>query len=300
MRRDRFNSDKHILKARTPRMVRNAYVFCCLVLTVVILGGCASERSAKESKSAANLRDKIQGMAQVVLTETNQTDRALSAGGSSVYVWEGLRRYRLFLKTPFEIEGGQEYVVEGVHAQKIIDEIGDPDQGKGGYPLLSSCKRVVTTAWPGMALDITDGHALALRERVRRYPARPVFLVTRIQAVTDKEGGAGSAAAKKGAGAQEKDIPEVQVAAEKQQALLIEGPTVQPAPLWEPAGGVARCKVLIGAEGKISELQTGAQLCEAVPWSQFRYKPTLQRGQPVKVKTEVEIRFEPRKIQPAT
>jgi hypothetical protein len=55
------------------------------------------------------------------------------------------------------------------------------------------------------------------------------------------------------------------------------------------------CKVVIDSEGKVSELGTGMQLCEAVPWSQFRYKPAVQGGHPVKVNTEVEVRFEPRK-----
>jgi hypothetical protein len=141
-----------------------------------------------------------------------------------------------------------------------------------------------------MALDITDSHTLALRDRVRRYPARPVFLVTKIEPFTPKEG---AADAKK---APEKEIPEITVAAEKQQALLIEGPAVYPAPLWEPKGGKMRCKVLIDHEGKIEELQTGAQLCESVPWEQFRYKPTLQRNRPVKVATEVEVKFEPRNV----
>jgi hypothetical protein len=95
--------------------------------------------------------------------------------------------------------------------------------------------------------------------------------------------------------AETEDIPEVSVAADKQRALLIEGPTVQTAPLWAPAGGTARCKLVIDKEGTVSELETGAQLCESVPWSQFRYKPTVQRGHPVKVKTEVEVRFDPRK-----
>jgi hypothetical protein len=130
---------------------------------------------------------------------------------------------------------------------------------------------------------------------VRRYPARPVFLVTRILPVKSKESGVDSAEQKKGAESEEKDIPEISVAAEKQQALLIEGPTVQSAPLWEPAGGTVRCKVLIDTDGRISELQTGMQLCETVPWSQFRYQPPVQRGRPVKVKTEVEVRFESRK-----
>jgi hypothetical protein len=281
-------------------MCRNAYVLCCLVLTVAVLGGCAGERSAKEPKNAGNVRETVQGKTQIMLTETNQTDKALSAGGPSVYVWQGMVRYRLFLKTPVEVEPGKEYVVEGVHAQKVIDEIGDPDQGSNGYPLLSSCKRAVKTAWPGMSMDLTDSHTLTLRDRVRRYPARPVFLVTQIRPATSEEAAASSAAAKKSADSGKKNVPEVTVAAEKQQAFLLEGPTVHPAPLWEPAGGTIRCKVLIDEEGRISELQTGAQLCESVPWGRFRYKPTVERGRPSKVNTEVEVRFEPRKTGGAT
>jgi hypothetical protein len=103
-----------------------------------------------------------------------------------------------------------------------------------------------------------------------------------------------SAEPKKEASADE-NIPEVSVAGDKQRAFLIEGPTVQTAPLWEPAAGTVRCKVVINPEGKISELETGAQLCETVPWAQFRYQPPVQSGHPVRVKTEVEVRFEPRK-----
>lgn len=266
-------------------MGRKAYVFYCIV-AVAVLGGCATERSAKESTNAPVVRDKIQGKALIVLSETNQADKALSAGGSAIYLWEGMTRYRLFVRKPVELEGGKEYTAEGIIAQKVIDEIGDPDQGKNGYPLLSSCRRVVKTVWPNMALDVTDGYVMALRDRVRRYPARPVFLVTKIQPLESK-----AAAAKP----EDADVPEVSVAADKQKALLVEGPTVLPAPLWEPAGQTVRCKLLIDVDGKVSELQTGAQLCESVPWSQFRYKPTVQKGHPVKVKTEVEIRFEPRK-----
>jgi len=76
---------------------------------------------------------------------------------------------------------------------------------------------------------------------------------------------------------------------------LVEGPTVLTAPLWEPAGGTARCKVVIDEEGKIAELDSGAQLCETVRWSQFRYQPTVKGGHPVRVNTEVEVRFDPRK-----
>jgi hypothetical protein len=53
--------------------------------------------------------------------------------------------------------------------------------------------------------------------------------------------------------------------------------------------------VVIDTEGKVSELESTAQLCETMPWSQFRYQPTLQGGHPVKVKTEIEVRFDARK-----
>jgi hypothetical protein len=92
----------------------------------------------------------------------------------------------------------------------------------------------------------------------------------------------------------DENISEVSVAADKQRASLIAGPTVLTAPLWEPAGGTVRCPVVIDAGGKISELGTGMQLCEAVPWSEFRYQPLVQAGHAVKVRTEVEVCFEPR------
>jgi hypothetical protein len=273
-------------------MKRNAYIFCSLVLTLAGLVGCSSQPTANDSKKTTAAPDKIQGKAQVNLDETTATDAALNAGGPSVYLWEGARRYRLFFRTPVEVAPGKDYIAEGVYAQRVIDEIGDPDQGKNGYPLQASCERVVNTAWSGLAFDVTDGLVSVLRTRVKRYPARPVFLVMRL---TPVEGGDASADAKKAAAAAEKDISEVSVAADKQRALLVEGPTVQPAPLWEPAGGTARCKVVIDKDGKISELLTGAQLCEAVPWAKFRYQPPVQGGHPVQVSTEVEVRFEPRK-----
>ncbi len=120
--------------------------------------------------------------------------------------------------------------------------------------------------------------------RVKRYPARHVFLVTKL---TPVEGDVKPS--------DDDNLPEVAVPAEKQRALLTEGPTSLPAPLWEPEGGTAKCKVIIGKDGKISELETGAQLCESVPWAQFRYQPPVQGGKPVKVSTEVEVKFEPRK-----
>jgi hypothetical protein len=271
-------------------MIFRTYVFSFFVLTLVGLAGCSSETSSKASKQAAP--DKIQGKAQLLLTESTAADAAMNAGGPSVYLVNGLNRYRLFFNKPFQVEAGHEYVVEGVHAQKAIDAIGDPDQGKNGYPLESSCDRVVRMAWPGLAFDVTDSHSTSLRAKVKRYPARPVFLVTEIQPVTTT---ADSTTQKKDTAAEEKEAPEVSVPADKQRALLVEGPSALTAPLWEPAGGKANCKVVIDEEGKIAELHSGAQLCETVPWSQFRYKPTVKGGHSVRVDTEVEVRFDPRK-----
>jgi len=267
-------------------MNHNARIFCFLALTLAALAGCSSEPPAKKASIAL---DRIQGKAQILKESGGATDAALNAGGDSVYLWEGIRRYRLFLRTPVDVVHGKEYIAEGIYAQKAIDEIGDPDQGKNGYPLQSSCEHVVRMAWNNLSLDTIDPTASLVRARVKRYPARPLFLVTRIQ-----ESSTGSEP-KKDAAADEKNIREITVAGDKQKGSLIEGPTVQTAPLWEPAGGTVRCKVVIDQEGKISELETGVQLCETVPWSKFRYQPPAQGGRPVKVHSEVEVRFEPRK-----
>ena len=276
-------------------MNRNARIFSFLVLTLAALGGCSSKPPAKESKKAGTAPDRIQGKAQVMEETSGATDAALNAGGPSVYIREGDHRYRLFLRTAADVVDGNEYVAEGVYAQKAIDDIGDPDQGKNGYPLQSSCERVVRMAWSDLSFDAFDADVSLLCAKVKRYPARPVFLVTRIRPVTSQESSTVSAEPKKDAAVGDNNIPEISVAGDKQRAFLIDGPTVQTAPLWEPAGGTVRCKVDINPEGKISELETGVQLCEAVPWSQFRYQPPVQGGHPVKVKTEVEVRFEPRK-----
>jgi hypothetical protein len=275
-------------------MNRNTPIFCFLVLTLAALGGCSSE-PAKESKKAATAPDRIQGKAQVLVVSNGATDAALNAGGPTVYLWEGLHRYRLFFMTAADVVHGSEYIAEGVYAQKAFDDIGDPDQGKNGYPLESSCQRVVRMAWSNLSFDAIDANASLLCSMVKRYPARPVFLVKRIRPVTAADSGTGSAEPKKDAAVEDKDIPEVAVPADKQSAFLIANPGVLTAPLWEPAGGTVRCKVDIDPAGKISELETGAQLCETVPWSQFRYQPPVQGGHPIKVRTEVEVRFEPRK-----
>lgn len=263
-------------------MTRNTYVFSFLILAVAGLAGCSSEPVAKQ---AAVPLDKIHGTSLIALNESTALDAALNAGGQSVYLVDGLNRYRLFFNNAFEVQPGKEYTAEGIYAQKAIDAIGDPDQGKHGYPLEASCGRVVRMAWPGLAFDVTDSYASTLRAKVQRFPARPVFLVVKIEL----------AAGEPKKEAEEKEEPKVSVPADKESALLVEGPTTLTAPLWEPAGGPARCKVVIDEQGKIAELDSGSQLCETVPWDKFRYKPTLKGGHPVRVNTEVEVRFDPRK-----
>jgi hypothetical protein len=265
-------------------MTRNTYDFCFLVLALVAAAGCSSKPPTKQAAAP----DKIQGKAQVVLSESTQLDASLNGGGPSVYLVDGLNRYRLFFDKASQVDPGKEYIAEGVYAQKAIDAIGDPDQGKNGYPLESSCDSVVRMAWPALAFDVVDSYSNSLRTKVKRFPARPVFLVTRIQPVT-------GAAAKQEKDAGETEAPSVAVAADKQRALLVEGPTVLTAPLWDPSGGTARCKVVIDEQGKIAELDSGAQLCETVPWMKYRYQPTVKGGHPVRVNTEVEVRFDARK-----
>ncbi|MBI4910529.1 MAG: hypothetical protein HY820_43350 [Acidobacteria bacterium] len=264
-------------------MNRNVFLFP-LIPALSFLGACSSQPDAKQEKKAAIQLQKIQGRIQIG-KPANATDAALNAGGPSVYLKDGIRQYRLFLKSPTEVVPDKEYVAEGVLAQKVIDEIGDPANGKGGYPLEASCQRAVRTAWTGLSFDSVDSFTGALRNIIKRYPARAVFLVTKLQPAEAKEGAAL---------AEDDETPEIAVPSDKQSALLTAGPKTLPAPLWEPTGGTAKCKVLIGKDGKIAVLETGAQLCEAIPWSDFNYQPTMQKGKPVKVKTEVEVRFEPR------
>jgi len=272
-------------------MSNNPRIFCFLVPALAVLGACSSGTATKQTKQAP--LDRIQGKAQVLEESTGATDAALNAGGPSVYILQGTRRYRLFLRTPVEVVNGKEYVAEGIYAQKAIDEIGDPDQGKNGYPLDSSCEHIVRKAWSNISFDAVDPMSSTLRARVKRYPARALFLLTSIRPATDEE--IAAAKSKEAAPAAEDNVPEVSVPADKQRALLTGGPTVQTAPLWEPAGETVSCKVLIGPDGKIAELRTGAQLCESVPWDQFSYQPTVKGGHPVKVATEIEVRFDPRK-----
>ena len=195
-------------------MTRNTCFFSVLILAFGGLAGCSSEPVAKQ---VAPPPDKIHGTALVMLDETTALDSALNAGGPSAYLVDGLNRYRLFFNKTFQIDPGKAYTAEGVYAQKAIDAIGDPDQGKNGYPLQASCDRVVRMAFPGLAFDVTDSYSNSLRARVKRYPARPVFLVMQIELAT----GADSATPKKDeAGGKEA----VSVPADKQRALLVEGP----------------------------------------------------------------------------
>jgi hypothetical protein len=274
-------------------MNRNAHIFSFLLLALAALSGCSSKPSDSEAKKAGPGLQTIQGKAQVL--DDFSGDAVLNSGGTPVFLWEGKKRYRLFFRRTAEIADGHEYVVEGINAQKAIDEIGDPDQGKNGYPLPSSCERVLKMAWKTLAFDEVDVKVSVLRTRVARFPARPIILVVRMRPATSADKSAASAESKKEAAEEEEKLPIVAVAADKQRALLIEGPPVQTAPLWEPAGGTVQCKVLIGSDGKISELETGTQLCEIVPWPQVRFQPPVKGGKPVRVRTEVEARFEPRK-----
>ena len=256
-----------------------------LVLAVAALGACSSEKPAKDAAQTGVVMHRVKGKLQAAPGSTG-ADTALNAGGKSIFIRSGLQQYRLFLKSAVEITPDMEYEAEGIYAQKAIDEIGDPDQGKQGYPLAASCKRVIRMAWGNnISMDVADGHASLLRTQINRRPARPIFLVTKLTPVAD------------GSGKQEveKDLPSVTVPAAKQSALRLEGATVQPAPLWAPEGGVVHCKVVIDEKGKIAGLDTGVQLCEAVPWGEFRYTPLVQGGKPVRAQTEVEVRFEPRK-----
>jgi len=262
-------------------MYRNVYVLCLLVLTLGALDSCSSGPSAtNDSRKAAVAPDKIQGTAKVAEWEASPADAAMNAGGPSVYLVNGLKRYRLFFNKPAPVENGKEYVAEGIYAQKAIDEIGDPDKGRNGYPLPGSCDRVVRMAWPGLAFDVTDGRISVLQARIKRYPARPIFLVERLTPVgVDKP--------KQNAEPEDEEGAEVSAPAEKQRALLLASPPPATAPLWEPTASTTTCRVIVNKEGNISKLDTGAQLCEAVDWSQFRYKPTLKTGHPVAVRPKL-------------
>ena len=259
-----------------------------LSLTLAALSGCSSSPTADDAKKPAIPLQKIQGKVQLVQDASGAGDSSLNPGGPSVFFWEGKHRYRLFPRKSVTLTDGGEYIVEGVNAQKMIDEIGDPAQGKGGYPLLASCERVVKTAWSGMSFEDTDVKAGVLRARVGRYPARPIILVVKMDAVPQGD-------TKKEPADEEEDLPSVSVPADKQRAALTSGSLVLPAPLWEPAGGPTRCKVIISPEGKVAKLDTGAQLCELFNWDSLQFKPLIQGGKPVRVKSEVEITYEPRK-----
>jgi hypothetical protein len=265
---------------------------CFVALAAAVWTGCSSKPADNTPKAQIPL-ETIQGKVQTLIESNGATDAALNAGGQSVYLWSGLHRYRLFLRTPTEVIHGEQYVARGVFAQKVIDEIGDPDLGKHGYPLDKSCERVVRRAWPNLSMDGIDTNVALVKARVKRYPARPLFLVTQLRSATTEEIKVAAEAAKSAGG--DSNVPEISIAAGKQGPPLVEGAAVQPAPLWEPDGGAVSCKLLIGADGKVAELDTGKQLCEAVPWETFRYQPTLKAGKPVRVRTEVEIRFEPKK-----
>ena len=110
-------------------MNRSARIFSFLVLTLAALVGCSSQPSGSESKKAETAPDRIQGKAQV-LTEVGggASDAALNAGGPSVYLWEGAKRYRLFLRTPVEVVHGD----DGAEAPGEIASFDDGFHGQSG------------------------------------------------------------------------------------------------------------------------------------------------------------------------
>jgi len=157
------DSDEHVSKARAPTDEPQRTYSLFSRTDTCRIGRLLQRAAIKESKKAGTAPDRIQGKAQVLVESENTTDAALNAGGSSVYLWEGTHRYRLFLRKPVEVVHGKEYIAEGVYAQKAIEEIGDPDQGKNGYPLPSSCERVVRMAWSGLSFDELDSTASLVR-----------------------------------------------------------------------------------------------------------------------------------------
>jgi hypothetical protein len=88
-------------------MTRNTHIFCFLAVTLAGLSACTSQPQAKQTKKAFTL-DKIQGKVQVLTESNGAMDAALNAGGPSVYLWEGTRRYRLFLPQAVELVHGNQ------------------------------------------------------------------------------------------------------------------------------------------------------------------------------------------------
>ena len=152
-------------------MTRNTHVFGFLMVALAGLTGCSS---APPAKQAAPRQTRSRGSPRLFPPNRPQLDASMNGGGPSVYLVDGLNRYRLFFDKASEINPGKEYMAEGIYAQKAIDAIGDPDQGKKGYPLGSSCDSVVRMAWPGLAFDVMDSYSNSLRAKVKRFPARPV------------------------------------------------------------------------------------------------------------------------------
>lgn len=255
---------------------------CLPCLVALLLTGCSggSSSSSTTGSQAANKApvklDKIQGKVQLQM-QAAPSEAALNEGGPSVFLWEGVRRYRLYFKTRMDdVKPGEKYVAEGVWAQRVIDEIGDPDGGKNGYPLEASCQKVIKSVWPSQSFDSMDASVSTLKNAIKRYPARPVFLVTKFSPVegAEKE--------------KEDTTPEVNVPWDKQKAALKEGSLEQPAPLWAPDGGTAKCKIVIGKDGKVAELNSGNPMCEGMNWAQLSFTPAAKPG---KIATEVEVKF---------
>jgi hypothetical protein len=147
--------------------------------------------------------------------------------------------------------------------------------------------------WKNLAFDALDAQSGLVCSVIKRRPARPLFLVTKIEPLALDDAAKQKAVADKKKA--EADKKEITVPAAKQKALLLESAPVQTAPLFQPAGGKETCKVFIDDQGKVDQMLSGRPLCEAVDWSKYSWKPTLQAGKPVWVNSEVEIHFDPRK-----
>ncbi len=121
-------------------MNRKARISTLLAIALVALGGCSSKPPASESKKAGPAVDTIQGQVRSYVDPTPAGDGDLNSGGPSLKLWQNKHLYRLFMRRKTELVANNYYVAEGINAQKAIDEIGDPDQGKTGYPLLTGLR----------------------------------------------------------------------------------------------------------------------------------------------------------------
>lgn len=134
-------------------MDRKVHIVCfSIVMTAfAALSGCSSTPPAGEAKKAA---PDIQGPGQAANHGyRHRRERFRSQRrGPSVFIWEGMQQYRLFSKRTANVVDGEHYIVEGIHAQKMIDEIGDPNGARAAI----LCCRVASgsSRQPGQACPL--------------------------------------------------------------------------------------------------------------------------------------------------